>query len=214
MTRGQAKACHTYPPPATIEDILCGLAPMRCMPRRVPSANDVAHSDGDRSGSATGSEDNPSELAFDGPWSFDERLRLIQHDTDECDVCDKYVEHYTAALADGNESLRDACEARNAAFGAAALSSVDEVRTERDQARNEAATLRLQLKKAFVDLAAARRKRAPLPRPSLLSRKRKRTQPPAPIEELTGDAVGVWIIDNPLPPSSQGEYSGRLEASN
>jgi hypothetical protein len=223
MARGSYS--HHPLPPRAGKQTTEGRAYMRCRPL-APSVN---NKDRSRSSSPVGSEDGSPELAIDGPWVFNEGLHLIQHQAAKCSVCDDFVQHYTAAVKDKELSLREACEARNSALGGAALLSADSLRTERDQALNEVAELRRRvaedarkLKDALGALAAARgayaRMRAggthaPQPGPSSLSRKRQRTQRPVPLEEVTGDVVGVWIIDPPPPPRLEGECPRHLAAS-
>lgn len=180
-----------------------------------PSGSD--HSDADSGETPGGSEDDASEPTID-EWTYNEALCLIQHEASECPTCDAFAQHYIEAAAREEQSLRDACEARDDAVGRAAQSSANNLRAERDQAIDEAVQLRRRvaegerkIKEAQEALASAESSYAPVcggdthapqpgPGPASLSRKRTRRGLTPPQEELTGDSVGLWIVEGPSHP--------------
>lgn len=166
----------------------------------VPTVDDQPSSGSDRSEST-----HPSEPGIDVPWQYNEALCLIQHEASKCPTCDAFIQHYMTAEAQEEPSLRDACEARDGAVGSAPQQSVNDLCRERDRAMLQVTELHRRVNELESSLRKAQEAEgthAPQPGPSF-SRKRTRNDQTShlkPMEELTGDRVGLWIIEGPLPP--------------
>ena len=59
---------------------------------------------------------NPQSANTNAPWRFNGRLKFITHDTDQCNICAPWVQHFLSAVVLGDETLAEAEQKRDIAI--------------------------------------------------------------------------------------------------
>src|SRR5712691_9906122 len=72
-----------------------------------------------------------------GPWSYNDLLRIVSHETPSCDICAEWAEHYLKAALRKDRSLCDAEVQRSAVLNAPLMAELDTTRAKLSSADAE-----------------------------------------------------------------------------